>query len=188
MSIKELSTRLACATRWRRANAERGQSLVEMSVGFVILVTLVSGLLDLGRLWYVYIALEDAVGEVALYLSLDPFCLKTEDVRPDGTFCTDPNNGMYRAEIAVAPDLIDWTQVSTCLYFENALIGCDSGIPAWNMRPTVSVGDEVRVEMSVPVGMLTPIVPKFSGINPVTLTSQATQRVIRIYRPEDAGP
>lgn len=158
-----------------------------MSVGFVILITLVSGLLDLGRLYYIYIALEDAVGEAALYLSLDPFCLDRDDFRPGdhsdpNTRCTDPNNGLFRASYAVAPDVIDWNKVDVRLIINGVEID-PSGV-----TPTITVGDEVMVEMDYPVGLLTPVVPKVSGLNPITLRSRATQRVIRVYRDNGSGP
>jgi len=52
--------------RWQQA--ERGQSLVEMSIGFIILTLIVMGILDLGRVYFLNLALEDAAGEAALYL------------------------------------------------------------------------------------------------------------------------
>ncbi len=45
---------------------ERGQSMVEMALGFVLLLIVLSGLLDVGRAFYIYVALEDAAGEAAL--------------------------------------------------------------------------------------------------------------------------
>lgn len=163
------------------ATIERGQSLVETALGFVVLTMVLSGLLDLGRIWYVFIALEDAVGESALYLSLDPFCLDSDDVRPDGTFCLDPNNGMFRASYAVAPDVIEWDKVEVVIRIQG--IPIDLSTP-----PVIQVGDEVTVQMTYPLKLLSPFVPTFAGINPIRLTSRATQRVIRVFRPAEAGP
>lgn len=52
--------------------SERGQSLAEMTLVMVILLLLVSGIVDLGRAFFTYMALRDAVQEGALYGSINP--------------------------------------------------------------------------------------------------------------------
>lgn len=52
--------------------AGRGQSLIEFAFGMVILMILVAGIVDLGRMLFTYIALRDAVQEGALYGSTSP--------------------------------------------------------------------------------------------------------------------
>jgi hypothetical protein len=49
-----------------------GQSLVEMGISFLILVLLLGGAVDFGRLFFAYIAIRDAAQEGATYLSLVP--------------------------------------------------------------------------------------------------------------------
>jgi len=150
----------------------------------VILILLMSGLLDLGRLWYIYIALEDAAGEAALYLSLDPFCIDDVDretgqpyTRPDSSECTDPNNAMYRAEHAVGPDVLDWNLLhDPDANRINVFVPRDAA-----GNPVIAVGEPVSVELTYPVELLTPIIPRFAGINPIILRSYATQTVIRVY-------
>jgi Flp pilus assembly protein TadG len=51
---------------------ERGQSLVEIAVSLVLLLTVMAGIVDLGRAFFTYIALRDAAQEAALYGSLNP--------------------------------------------------------------------------------------------------------------------
>jgi Flp pilus assembly protein TadG len=53
-------------------NLERGQSLTEFAFGFLVLVLLIAGIVDLGRAFFTYMALNDAVQEGALYGSLNP--------------------------------------------------------------------------------------------------------------------
>jgi hypothetical protein len=55
-----------------KRNFEKGQSLTEFAFGFLVLVLLVSGIVDLGRAFFTYMALNDAVQEGALYGSLNP--------------------------------------------------------------------------------------------------------------------
>ncbi|MGB9641067.1 MAG: TadE family protein [Anaerolineales bacterium] len=53
-------------------SAAKGQSLVEFAVGSVILLILLAGIVDLGRAFFVYIALRDAAQEGAVYGSICP--------------------------------------------------------------------------------------------------------------------
>ena len=53
-------------------DAENGQSLVELAISMVILLTLVGGIVDLGRAMYTTMILRDAVQEGAVYGSTDP--------------------------------------------------------------------------------------------------------------------
>jgi Flp pilus assembly protein TadG len=51
---------------------ERGQSLMEFSVGMVILIILLAGAVDAGRALFTYMAMRDAAQEGALYGSTNP--------------------------------------------------------------------------------------------------------------------
>lgn len=52
--------------------AQRGQSLTEMAITLTILLTLLAGVLDLGRAYYTFLTLRDAAAEGAAYGSFDP--------------------------------------------------------------------------------------------------------------------
>ncbi|MCC6614096.1 MAG: pilus assembly protein [Anaerolineae bacterium] len=140
---------------WR--NLERGQSLVEVSIGFVILVIIVSGLLDLGRAYFIHIALEDGAGEAALYLSINPGCRTAAD----GDDCADPNNAEYRALNAGGAQ-VDWPA---------ATINIERPDP-------YGVGDPVSVSITYPFHLISPFVPRFAGINPIYLGVNASQVII----------
>lgn len=56
--------------RWNRN--ERGQSLVELAVGLIVLLILVAGIVDLGRLLFFYISLRDAAQEGTVVGQLNP--------------------------------------------------------------------------------------------------------------------
>ena len=51
---------------------EKGQSLLEMALLLPILLIVLMGVLDLGRAYYVTVALEDVAGEGAVYAALHP--------------------------------------------------------------------------------------------------------------------
>lgn len=52
---------------------ERGQSLVELGVSFVILMYLLSGVVEFGIAFFQYVQLRDAAQEGALYGSMYPY-------------------------------------------------------------------------------------------------------------------
>ncbi len=51
---------------------ERGQSMVELALAFVILLMMIAGVTDLGRAFFTYMALRDAAQEGAAFGSLYP--------------------------------------------------------------------------------------------------------------------
>lgn len=140
---------------------QRGQSLAEMSLGMIVIVVLLLGLLDLGRIYFIFVALEDSAGEAALYLSINPDCRTPSDLDSDGNPCSDPNNAQYRA-LHAGGNLVDWSDITINV-----------------TRPAVyGVGDPVSVEVRYTFPLLTPIIPQIVGFNPLTLVSSATQTII----------
>lgn len=136
--------------RHKLAKAEQGQSLVEFALSMVIIIIILSGLLDLGRVYYIYVALEDSAGEAALFLSLNPDCETATD-------CADPNNAAYRAEYATS-GVLDWTKA-------NAII---TG-PNFD-----GVGATVRVQIDYTYELFTPFIRQFGGSIPLSVNASQT--------------
>jgi hypothetical protein len=92
---------------------ENGQSLVEFALTLPVLILILSGMLDIGRVYFTYIALEEAAAEAALYLAINTYCATSAD--PDlgepGNPCANPNNARFRAQNAGAQEL-DWSRVT----------------------------------------------------------------------------
>jgi len=55
-----------------KMNMEKGQSLVELALTLLIILTLLAGAVDFGMAFFSYVALRDAAQEGALYGSLYP--------------------------------------------------------------------------------------------------------------------
>jgi len=51
---------------------ERGQSLLEFALILPVLLIILAGILDLGRLYFAYVAVTDAAGEGAAYGAIHP--------------------------------------------------------------------------------------------------------------------
>ncbi|MBN1373663.1 MAG: pilus assembly protein [Anaerolineaceae bacterium] len=60
------------AVQIQRTKSERGQSLLELAVSLTLLLLMLAGLVDLGRLFMNLMALRDAVQEGALYGAMYP--------------------------------------------------------------------------------------------------------------------
>lgn len=52
--------------------ATKGQSMVEVAISLIVILTLLAGAFDLGSAFFHYIALRDAAQEGAIYGSIDP--------------------------------------------------------------------------------------------------------------------
>jgi Flp pilus assembly protein TadG len=55
-----------------RKGKEKGQSLVEVALVIPIMLLILAGVLDLGRLYYVTVAITDAAAEGAAYAAIHP--------------------------------------------------------------------------------------------------------------------
>jgi Flp pilus assembly protein TadG len=51
---------------------ESGQSLVELAVSMVLIMTLLAGAVDIGRIFYTYVSILDASQEGAVYAAIEP--------------------------------------------------------------------------------------------------------------------
>jgi hypothetical protein len=63
---------------------ERGQSLTEAAIFITLLMVVLAGVIDLGRMYYTYLALKDAAAEGAAYGSMEPSDLAGVDARVRG--------------------------------------------------------------------------------------------------------
>lgn len=162
---------------------ELGQALVEMAITMPILILILSGLLDLGRVYYTYIALEEAAAEAALYLAIAPDCQNSAD--PDlakaGNPCADPNNALYRAKTAGNQEF-DNTKATWNIPYDVNAINALFTDPFLNCGGSKGVGCVVIVQVRYPYDFLTPgikaIADGISGGKGLILTVQATQIIV----------
>ncbi len=150
-----------------KRKVEQGQSFVELALGFVFFLFFVMGVLDLGRLYFFYVALEDSAGEAALYLALnadcpgppgDPVC--SAILGGCATDCANPNNAKYRA--SNASELINMSTAGASLSFEF--------LPA-----TTTSEDMVKVKLEYPFKLLTPVIENMVSGGTLTLKAEASQ-------------
>lgn len=155
--------------RFRRQSGQRrrGQSMAELAISFPILLLMLSGLLDLGRMYYIFVSLQDAAAEAALFLSVSPEC----QTSADGADCADPNNAFFRAQNAGGTTgVIDFSTITTDITYED-----DEPVP----NGIRDIGDTVTVRMEYPFEFITPIMPRIASVNPITLTAVSAQTIVQ---------
>lgn len=59
-------------TKFEKIKQEKGQSLVEFAMVLVIILIIIAGIIDLGRMFFYYISMRDAAQEGVLYGSAYP--------------------------------------------------------------------------------------------------------------------
>ncbi|MCJ7733173.1 MAG: pilus assembly protein [Anaerolineales bacterium] len=139
---------------------EKGQSMTEFALSLVILLTLLAGIIDLGRMFFAYIIIRDAAQEGAVYGSIAPkenlTVLQNEvEARVKAAF-TDPadasNVPIDISKMNVVTDIL----VATC------------AMPGSGIR--------VRVDYSVPVTM--PFLGTIIGSQDMNMSATAENAIL----------
>lgn len=148
---------------------QKGQSLLEFAIVLPLLILIVSGVLDLGRLYFTHIAMEDGVGDAALYLAVFPGCVDEADIPT----CDYPDSATNRARNALSGPLLDMsdaTITAECFDFDTKVeLDC---------KTQTKPGDIVQVTMSNDFQLLTPVIRTLNGNAVIRLKSEATQLVL----------
>jgi PKD repeat protein len=159
----------------RRANRSRGQAVVELALILPIILVLLASALDLGRLFYSQITVNDASREGVLEASRDPSNFIAN------TACTaankDANRVMCRTLneakggfVAIAPTDVTMT--------------CSTGT-----CPTTAVlGNTVSVSVTGHFRLITPILAVFFGGQDVTFASTSSAQLLAVPAVTASGP
>jgi Flp pilus assembly protein TadG len=131
---------------------QRGQSLVEMALMMVVLLLIMAGVLDFGRMYFTYLALQNAAGEGASYGAINPGWVDDSDN-------ADPNNITYRVQHESTGNLIDWS---------NTTVVVDV--------PSNQGGQPITVTVSYEFEIITPVMQVITG-DTVTLTARDIQLI-----------
>jgi hypothetical protein len=143
-----------------RPSGERGQSLVEFALMMPVLLLMLMGTLDVGRMYFSFIAIQNAAGEGALYAAINPRCIHAGD----GPECADPNNAEYRAQHESPAGGVDWTRVTISVE------------PA--DTSALHEGDAITIIARYEYDILTPLISPLVHDGKLRLTARAVQNVI----------
>ena len=109
--------------RLKRKDSERGQSFTEMAISMVFILILLAGIVDVGRMFFIFVAIRDAAQEGAAY----------------GSFCPGDVVGIDARVRSASSNPVDLTDTTNILTFINR----DCANPA-NADSCV-VGDSIEV-------------------------------------------
>jgi Flp pilus assembly protein TadG len=148
---------------------ERGQSMVELSLGLLALIVIVTGIIDLGRVLFQYTALRDASQEAAVYAAMYP--------PKSGSEAADCDAINDRARTALANS--GEASVTVDVYFYNS----DESTRTLCVSAATSqtcAGRRIAVEVKQANFPLTmPVIGQFLGRNGISLQAQVDGTVLR---------
>jgi Flp pilus assembly protein TadG len=143
--------------------------MVEMTLMMVILLTILSGVLDLGRAFFVYIAIHNSAAEGALYAAMNPTCAHSSDAGINSVSCADPDNVDYRAKHESTDGLVDPSLMTITVLYSN-------GTDTYSADDIVE-GNPVVVTVSYQFRMLGPYSPLVPG-GLLAISASATQNIL----------
>ncbi|MCZ7571919.1 MAG: pilus assembly protein [Ardenticatenaceae bacterium] len=140
-------------------HSEEGQGLLEFALGFTVLILILTGIVDLGRAYFTYVALGNAAGEGAAYGSFRPRCRSSAD----NYDCGYPNNVVDRVRNESQNGLIQTDRI------ENVIVETPN--------PTVpQIGDPITVTVVYDHEFLMPFF-RGAGVNSIRLQARAVQPI-----------
>jgi len=147
---------------------ESGQSLVEMAISLIIMLTLLAGAIDFGIALYSYVTIRDAAQEGALYASIDP--TNTTEIE---TRITSSSSSPVNFEDDLDDETSgDFTEGITVNYF-------NAGTPIDASQACEGDGAAVQVEVRYLYHPITPLFPSLLGIEEIPLTASVTNAILQ---------
>ena len=147
------------------SSSERGQSITEFALSLVFLLTLLAGVVDLGRMFFAYIIIRDAAQEGAVYGSIAPksdlnaLSIEVEDrVKDAFTDPSDPSNvPIDISKLSVQTDIIG----ATCAMPGSGVrVKVDYSVPVtMPFLGTIIGSQEMKMSATVENAILSPICP-----------------------------
>ncbi len=152
----------------RGRERSRGQSVVEFALVLPILLLLLAAAIDFGRLFYAYVAVENAAKEGALYGARSPLCDDSTNVN-----CADPDNVAWH----VANEASNLTDSSgNSLLASTVACRNPSGVLVQPINDCLD-GYTYQVTVTTPFQLITPILSSIVGQS-ITLRAEAQSTVI----------
>ena len=133
-------------SRLARRGPNRGQSLVEFAFVLPILLVMVAGAVDLGRMFYGYVTIESAAREASFYGASRPEC----DV--SSASCPNPSNVTWRLNQDLSGlQGVTWT------------VQCKDAGGTAKANSACAEGDSYLVGVNYPFQLVTPILSSVVG-------------------------
>ena len=153
--------------RDRHRERQRGQSLLEFALVVPILLLIFAGAADLGRIFYTYVAIENAAKEGALYGARYPLCDNASSL------CPSPNNVDWRARQETTNVIATGDLTVTTACYDRI-----SGAQQVDLRDC-EPGDRYEVTATTAFQLITPLLSDLMGSN-FALANTATADVLNL--------
>jgi hypothetical protein len=141
--------------------SESGQSLVEF-IGFAtVLLIILGGVLEIGRAYFAYVAIENGAGEGALYAAYHPTWIdadSSEGQQPQF------ENIIYRTTHESPSGIVDWNLARVIV----------------EQPATLAVGEPITVSVIYSHTLMTPFITILSDDGILPLRAQAIHLIIRL--------
>jgi len=148
-------------------HAEKGQSLVELALTLLIILTLLAGAVDLGMAFFSYVALRDAAQEGALYGSLSP---------SDTTGISDRIRGSSSTPVNLAdPSKVTINPTCTCIP-NHTLNDCTPS--GFCTDPKACRGETITVTVLYNYPLSMPIIGPILGSTTIPITARVTDTIL----------
>lgn len=135
------------------SKSERGQSLVELAISLIVLLTLLAGAVDFGIALYSYVSIRDAAQEGALYASIHP---------------TEFDNILDR--VRTSSD----TPVDLSAFPDE-----DITITLIGAAACEGNGASIQIDVSYDYQLIMPILPEILGVPEIPLTATVTNAILQ---------
>ena len=148
-------------------SAQRGQSLVELGLTLIIMLTLLAGAVDFGSAFFDYIALQDAAQEGALYGSVAPII----DSNGNGRYDTGelPNTAAIESRVrSTSSNPINLSASTVTVLVTMSPLPCSS----------VSKVGWVTVKVSYTYQLTMPLIGAIIGRQTIPLSATVTDTIL----------
>jgi Flp pilus assembly protein TadG len=156
--------------RLRDRNSSLGQSVVEFAMIVPVALVVLGGALDMGRLFYTSVSIENAAREGAFYGASDPRCDTSAQ-----TLCDDPNTADWRVRNEVAG-----------LSGLNVTFTCSSGGTPVSVT-SCQAGDVYETRVTTTFDLITPLLMPIFGTT-MDLEASASAVVLNDAFDPNASP
>jgi Flp pilus assembly protein TadG len=137
---------------------ESGQSLVEFALVALLVMLILAGVLDLGRAFFTYVALQDAAGEGSAYGAVRPTWVEHTSVPGQSN---DPNNIVYRVKnSSFNSNIIKW---------EDTIVEVEV--------PSAEAYQPITVTVSFTYTVMTPVIQAITG-DSIVLRATSVQLIL----------
>lgn len=140
------------------STTEKGQSLVELSLVFTLLLLLVGGIIDLGSMFYTSLALRDTVQEGVIFGATNP--LNVTEIK---------NRVKESASFPINSSQINVADIT---------VTCSGGSCVSTSMDTCA-GKKITVQINYIHKLIMPIIPVVVGRQTVTLNASATGTILQ---------